>query len=94
GWLGLAFGLVLLFVPLFMLLTRWFNKGRPIDELRITAPPSMNTVEQLLKLQNAISQLEELVQDGNVVLLKLRALFLCAFPKVCEQPKGHWAVKD
>ncbi|PIA33276.1 hypothetical protein AQUCO_04100002v1 [Aquilegia coerulea] len=82
GWLCLAFALVLLFVPIFMLLTRWFNKGRPIDELKIIAPPPMNTMEQLLKLQNAISQFEELVQDGNVVLLKLRALFLCVFPKV------------
>ncbi|KAF9616195.1 hypothetical protein IFM89_028971 [Coptis chinensis] len=46
------------------------------------APPAMNTMEQLLKLQNAISQLEELVQDGNVVLLKLQALSLSVFLKV------------
>lgn len=84
-WVGLTIALLLLFVPIFMLLTRWFNKGKPINELKVIVPPSMNTMEQLLKLQNGISQLEELVQDGNVVLLKLRALFLSVFPKASEK---------
>lgn len=59
-----------------MLLTRISNQGKPIDELMVKAPPAMNTMEQILAVQNAISQLEELVQDGNIILLKLRALLL------------------
>lgn len=51
-------------------------------ELRVMAPPPMNTMEQLLAVQNAISQLEQLVQDANIVLLKLRALLLSLFPQV------------
>lgn len=51
-------------------------------EMKVIAPPPMNTVEQLLAVQNAISKVEEFVQDGNVVLLKLRALMLAVFPQV------------
>lgn len=54
----------------------------PVDELKVTAPPAMNTMEQLLAVQNAISQTEELIQDGNVLLLKCRALLLSIFPQV------------
>jgi len=39
-------------------------------------------MEQLLAVQNAISQAEESIQYGNIVLLKLRALLLSAFPQV------------
>ncbi|KAF9602873.1 hypothetical protein IFM89_031819 [Coptis chinensis] len=85
GWMGLSFALLILFIAIFMLFNRWFNKRRPIYELKVMAPPAMNTMEQLLKLQNAISQLEELVQDGNVVLLKLQALSLSVFPKASEK---------
>ncbi|XP_010926033.1 uncharacterized protein [Elaeis guineensis] len=76
GWLGYVLVMVLLFIAIFMLLTRFCNKGQPINHVKVTAPPAMNTMEQLLAVQNAISQVEELVQDGNVILLKLRALLL------------------
>ncbi|KAJ6840258.1 uncharacterized protein M6B38_311570 [Iris pallida] len=76
GWLVHVLAIILLFFAIFMLLTRFCNQGRPIDELKVTAPPTMNTMEQLLAVQNAISQVEELVQDGNIILLKLRALLL------------------
>ncbi|OAY65842.1 hypothetical protein ACMD2_11219 [Ananas comosus] len=76
GWLGYALVMVLLFMAIFMLLTRFSNQGRPINELKVVAPPPMNTMEQLLAVQNAISQVEEIVQDGNIILLKLRALLL------------------
>lgn len=42
----------------------------------------MNTMEQLLAVQNAICQVEEVVQDGNIFLLKIRALFLSGLPQV------------
>lgn len=50
-----------------------------MTEVKVSSPPSMNTMEQLLAVQNAISKVEELVQDANIVLLKIRALLL-AFP--------------
>ncbi|KAG9448921.1 hypothetical protein H6P81_008886 [Aristolochia fimbriata] len=85
GWLCFTFGLVVLWVAIFMLLTRCLSQGRPVDEVKVLAPPPLNTMEQLLAVQNAISQVEELVQDGNVVLLKLRALLLAALPQATEK---------
>ncbi|MBA0645207.1 hypothetical protein Goklo_013332 [Gossypium klotzschianum] len=49
------------------------------------APPPMNTMEQLLAVQNAISQAEQLVQDGNIVLLKFRALLLSILPQASDR---------
>ncbi|KAJ8753729.1 hypothetical protein K2173_026405 [Erythroxylum novogranatense] len=85
GWLGYAFGVLLVFLAVFMVLTQWSNKGRPIDALKVVAPPPMNTMEQLLAVQNAISQVEQLIQDGNIFLLKLRALLLSIFPQATEK---------
>lgn len=65
-----------------MIVTRCIGQGRKVDELKVLAPPPMNAMEQLLAVQNAISQAEEVIQDGNVVLLKLRALLLSMFPQV------------
>ncbi|KAI0502522.1 hypothetical protein KFK09_017475 [Dendrobium nobile] len=76
GWIGYVVVGLLLFMAVFMLVTRFYNQGRPIDEVKVQAPPPMNAMEQLLAVQNAISQVEELVQDGNIILLKLRALLL------------------
>ncbi|VFQ87167.1 unnamed protein product [Cuscuta campestris] len=89
GWLGYASAALLAFFAVFMLLTRYFSQGRgAADELKVTAPPEMNTVEQLLAVQNAISQAEELIQDGNIVLLKFRALLLSIFPQATEKFAG------
>lgn len=85
NWLGYAFPCFLLFIAVFMLCSRHFNQEKPINEVRVTAPPGQNTVEQLLTLQQAISQVEELVQAGNIILLKLRALLLAAFPQATER---------
>lgn len=77
-----ALAALFIFFAVFMLLTRYFGQGMPIDELKVTAPPPMNTMEQLLAVQNSISQAEELIQDGNILLLKCRALLLSVFPQV------------
>ncbi|XWS60955.1 hypothetical protein CRYUN_Cryun07bG0083500 [Craigia yunnanensis] len=58
---------------------------RPVDEIKIIAPPPMNTMEQLLAVQNAVSQVEQHIQDGNIVLLKFRALLLSIFPQASEK---------
>jgi hypothetical protein len=79
GWVVYFVVMVLLLSAAFMLLTRLTSQGKPMAEVKVSAPPSMNTMEQLLAVQNAISKVEELVQDANIVLLKIRALLL-AFP--------------
>ncbi|XP_059661653.1 uncharacterized protein LOC132307805 [Cornus florida] len=85
GWLSYAFALMLIFMAVFMVLTRCFCQGRPVDGLKVIAPPPMNTMEQLLAVQNVISQAEEVIQDGNIVLLKLRALLISIFPQASEK---------
>lgn len=82
GWLAYAFGIIFIFLSIFMVLTGFFNQGSPINELKVKAPPPMTTMEQLLAVQNAISQAEQLIQDGNIFLLKFRALLLSIFPQV------------
>ncbi|XP_062117134.1 uncharacterized protein LOC133830994 isoform X3 [Humulus lupulus] len=62
-----------------------FSQWNPVDEVKVLAPPPMNTMEQLLAVQNAISQAEEFIQGGNIVLLKLRALLLVIFPQASEK---------
>ncbi|KAJ6881871.1 hypothetical protein NC651_028469 [Populus alba x Populus x berolinensis] len=85
GWLGYTFGLMIIFLAIFMVLTRFCNQGRPVDEIKVTAPPPMNTVEQLLAVQDAISQAEQFIQDGNIVLLKFRGLLMSIFPQASEK---------
>ncbi|XP_022987375.1 uncharacterized protein LOC111484949 [Cucurbita maxima] len=81
-WLPYAMALLLAFMAVFMMVTRLFNQGgTPVDEVKVVAPPAMNAMEQLLAVQNTISQVEQLIQDGNIVLLKLRALLLAIFPQ-------------
>ncbi|KAK0587343.1 hypothetical protein LWI29_021273 [Acer saccharum] len=85
GWLSYAFALVFIFFAVFMVLTRCCNQGRPVDEVKVLAPPPMSTMEQLLAVQNAITEVEQLIQDGNIFLLKLRGLFLSIFPQASEK---------
>ncbi|KAL0864619.1 hypothetical protein Bca101_043737 [Brassica carinata] len=86
GWIGYVFAFASFFIAGFILLTRCFSKREKVMiELKVMAPPPMNTMEQLLAVQNSISQLEQLVQDANIVLLKLRALLLSLFPQASEK---------
>ncbi|KAL4633192.1 hypothetical protein ACB092_04G104600 [Castanea dentata] len=84
GWLGYTFALLLIFIAVFMVLTRFCGQG-PVDDVKVIAPPMLNTMEQLLAVQNAISQTEGYIQDGNIVLLKIRALLLCIFPQASDK---------
>eukprot|EP01018_Ginkgo_biloba_P026955 Gb_01320 [translate_table: standard] len=85
GWIGYALPCFFLFIAIFMLWSRHSSQGKAIDELRVKAPPGQSTVEQLLALQQAVSQVEALVQAGNIILLKLRALLLGAFPQATDK---------
>ncbi|XP_020211416.1 uncharacterized protein LOC109796167 [Cajanus cajan] len=85
GWLGYVVALVLMLLAVFMIITRCFSQGRGVPEVKVIAPPPMNTMEQLLAVQNAVSQAEQLIQDGNVILLKFRGLLLSIFPQATEK---------
>ncbi|KAL4325298.1 hypothetical protein GQ457_11G031440 [Hibiscus cannabinus] len=85
GWVGYTFASAPLLIAIFMVVTRVFNQGRPLAEIKVVVPPTMNTMEQLLAVQNAISQAEQLIQDGNIALLKFRALLLSIFPQASEK---------
>ncbi|CAA6665335.1 unnamed protein product [Spirodela intermedia] len=71
-------------MAIFLLTTRLFGQGG-LEEIRVKAPPPMNTVENLLAVQNAVSQFEELAQDGNIILLKIRSLILAIPPQATNQ---------
>ena len=53
-----------------------------VGEVLVSMPPGQSTVEQLLALQQALSQLEGIIQAGNIILLKTRALLLSNYPEV------------
>ena len=67
---------------IFMLWNKHYGNMQSIGAFEIITPPPRRTVEQLLALQEAISQVEAHVQAGNIFLLKLRSLMLAAFPQV------------
>ncbi|RDX82466.1 hypothetical protein CR513_36743 [Mucuna pruriens] len=85
GWLGYAAAVVLVLLAVFMIITRCFSQGRSVPEVKVIAPPPMNTMEQLLAVQNAVSQAEQFIQDGNIILLKIRGLLLSIFPQATEK---------
>lgn len=72
----------LLGCTIFMLWNKYYGSMQSVGAFEIITPPPRRTVEQLLALQEAISQLEAHVQAGNIFLLKLRSLMLAAFPQV------------
>ncbi|ESQ30637.1 hypothetical protein EUTSA_v10011279mg [Eutrema salsugineum] len=86
GWIGYVSASAFIFISGFIVITRCFsNREKVMIELKVTAPPPMNTMEQLLAVQNAISQFEQFIQDANIVLLKFRALLLALFPQASEK---------
>ncbi|CAL9221337.1 unnamed protein product [Arabidopsis halleri] len=85
GWLVYVFALASLFSAIFMVLTRCFSREKLMIELKVTAPPPMNTMEQLLAVQNGISELEQNIQDANIILLKFRALLFSLFPQASQK---------
>ncbi|KVI10978.1 uncharacterized protein LOC112506224 [Cynara cardunculus var. scolymus] len=85
GWLSYVVALLLSIFAINMVLTRCFSQRQGVDVLKVIVPPAMNKMEQLLAVQNAISQAEELIQEGNVVLLKIRGLLLSIFPQASNR---------
>ncbi|GJN01320.1 hypothetical protein PR202_ga18579 [Eleusine coracana subsp. coracana] len=81
GWIWFMFPGFLLACTLFMQWHKYYGNGQLIGAFEVTTSPRRRTVEQLLALQEAISQLEAQVQAANIFLLKLRSLLLAAFPQ-------------
>ncbi|XP_048235232.1 uncharacterized protein LOC8260741 isoform X2 [Ricinus communis] len=65
-------------------ISRHLNRKEPLEAFKVTAPPNKNAVEQLLTLQEAISQVEALIQTGNIFLLKIRALLFSVLPQATD----------
>ncbi|GAU12183.1 hypothetical protein TSUD_01500 [Trifolium subterraneum] len=85
GWIQYLLPSVFLFIAIIMLWHRHLRKGGALEPFTVTPPENRNAVEQLLTLQEAITQFESLIQAGNIVLLKLRALLLAILPQATER---------
>ncbi|KAG4984695.1 hypothetical protein JHK87_029444 [Glycine soja] len=85
GWIQYFLPSIFMFMAILMLWRRHFRKGRPLEAFIVTPPPNRNAVEQLLTLQEAITQFESLIQAANIILLKLRALLLAILPQATEK---------
>ncbi|KAK7390763.1 hypothetical protein VNO78_18826 [Psophocarpus tetragonolobus] len=85
GWIQYILPSIFVFIAIIMLWRRHFRRGRPLEAFTVTHPPNRNAVEQLLTLQEAITQFESLIQAGNIILLKLRALLLAILPQATEK---------
>lgn len=92
GWIGYMVASVFLIPAGFMIWRRYTGKGKPLEAFRIKSPPNKNAVEQLLVLQESISHVEALIQDGNIILLKLRALLFAALPQATDMVAVSLAV--
>ncbi|KAG0613383.1 hypothetical protein M758_6G098900 [Ceratodon purpureus] len=85
GWLAFVLPSLLVFMAAYMASNRYMRDGAAIKEVLVPPPPKQNAVEQLLALQQGLSQLEALIQAGNIFLLKTRALVLSAVPEATKQ---------
>ncbi|XP_050119948.1 uncharacterized protein LOC126597215 [Malus sylvestris] len=85
GWIRYILPSIFVFVAVVMLQCRHFNKGKPLEPFRITPPHNRNAVEQLLTLQEAITQVEALLRSGNIILLKIRALMFAVLPQATDR---------
>jgi hypothetical protein len=85
GWLAFVLPGLLVLIASYMAYMRYMPDGSSTKEILVCPPPKLNAVEQVLALQQALSQLEGLIQSGNIFLLKARALVLSALPEATNQ---------
>lgn len=83
GWVRYILPCFFLSAAVYMFWHKHHSGGKPIQVFQVTPPPNRNPVELLLMLQEGVSQLQTNVRTGTISLLKIRALLLAAFPKVC-----------
>ncbi|CAL5395641.1 unnamed protein product [Camellia sinensis] len=77
GWIRYILPSIFVILPVLILWYGHIKKERPVEAFKITIPLNKNAVEQLLTLQEAITQVESLIQAGNITLLKVRAFPIC-----------------
>ncbi|KAK2635149.1 hypothetical protein Ddye_029941 [Dipteronia dyeriana] len=85
GWIVYLLPSIFIFLAVLMLWRRYFNKGKPSEAFKIELPPNKSAVEQLLTLQEAITKVEALIQAGNILLLKIRALLFAIVPPATDK---------
>lgn len=85
GWVRYIFPSIFVSLAVLMLWHKHLIKGKTIEAFQITPPPAKNPVEQLLTLQDVVTQLETYIQTGNIALLKLRAIMFAAFPQTTNK---------
>ncbi|KAL3731827.1 hypothetical protein ACJRO7_028656 [Eucalyptus globulus] len=85
GWIQYVIPVILVSLALVMLWKRYFNRGKSLEAFRVTPPPNRNAVEQLLTIQDAVSQAEAVIQAANIVLLKIRALLFAVVPQTTDK---------
>ncbi|MCO5562468.1 hypothetical protein L7F22_016095 [Adiantum nelumboides] len=61
----------------------WVRQGQSSNggELNVLAPPTLSAVEQLMTLHQALTDLENNLQLGNISLLKIRAILFSTLPQ-------------
>lgn len=82
GWVKYLMPTAFIFLAIFMFWNKHKSKGKPLEAFKVKLTQVRNPVEQLIALQEGISQLETLSQEGNIILLKLRAILFAARPQV------------
>ncbi|KAJ3689255.1 hypothetical protein LUZ61_018419 [Rhynchospora tenuis] len=85
GWIRYIIPCIFLTCSGFIMWNKHHRKGRPIEAFQVPPPKHKSTVEQLLTLQETISKLEMGIQEGNITLLKLRAILFAAFPQTTNK---------
>ncbi|KAK1257083.1 hypothetical protein QJS04_geneDACA019235 [Acorus gramineus] len=83
-WVKYTLPCIFVFLAAIMLWHKHKSKNKAVEAFRVSPPPSKNPVEQLITLQEAISEFEAHVREGNIILLKLRALLFAAFPQATD----------
>lgn len=56
--------------------------GRSFGKVTIHDEPPSNTIQKIITLKNALTDLENILQKANVALLKLRTIVLSGQPQV------------
>ncbi|KAK8916462.1 hypothetical protein KSP39_PZI022848 [Platanthera zijinensis] len=84
-WIKYMFPSIFLYIAVLMLWNKYRSKLQTVKVFQVNPPPSKNAVEQLLMLQEGISQLEAYIQTGNVALLKLRSILLAGAPQATDR---------
>lgn len=63
--------------------------GRFFGKVTICDQPPSNTIQKIIAVKDAMRDVENYLQNLNVMLLKIRTIFLSGHPQVCSH--DHWS---